>query len=1332
MATLLLTSAVGATGASGLLGAGLRLAAGLGGSYLDNALFGGGQTRNYEREGPRLNDVHIMSSAEGAPVPRLFGRARVGGQLIWSTRFREAVSTITTTSGGSSSGGKGGGGGGGGGASITQTSTTYKYYVSFAVAFCEGQAASLGRVWADGKDLSLSGLTTRFYPGSESQVPDSFIETIEGAGNVPAYRGVTYLVFESLDIGPFGNRIPQISAEIVKPLIEGELESQLKGVALIPGSGEFVYGTEVALRASATGDISENQHNSSGETDFTLSLNQLKTTAPNCGAISLVSSWFGDDLRAGDCQLKPKVELVDKSVVPQDWVVNGITRANAEEVSKDSQNRPALGGTPSDHTIVAAITEMAANGFETVLYPFILMDIPDGNFLPDPYGAAQQGAYPWRGRITCHPAAGEVGTPDGTAATATQVAAFFGSAAVSDFSLSGSVVNYSGSASDWGYRRMILHHAYLCLAAGGVDGFAIGSELRGLTQIRSAASTYPAVDALKTLAADVKFILGAGTKVTYAADWSEYHSHRPSDGSGDVYFNLDPLWADPNIDAIGIDVYWPMSDWREGADHSDFDGQNGPASPYDMDYLHDNIEGGENYDWYYGNDTDRDDQTRSQISDGAYGKPWVYRNKDIRNWWLNGHYDRPAGIESVSATAWTAQSKPIWFTEIGCPAIDKGANQPNVFYDPKSSESELPYYSSGQRDDLIQRRTLEAVTSYWEPSAGNNPVSSVYSNPMIDTARIFAWAWDARPFPDFPLREDVWSDAPNYERGHWLNGRLGQVTLAALLRHLTSIAGVSEIDVDGLYARGNTVKGFVIDRIMTTRAMIEPLMQAYRFDVNESTGALRFVAGGRDVNAQVEQDDLVMSNKSDVGFEITRAQETELPRAVKITYLDEKNEYRPATAEGRRLTGESAGVEEITLPVVIDPAYARGLAELALHDLWLSRETGSVHAAPSFLRLDPGDIVEVTVDDIGAGLGEQRTHRLQITEISSGLDRKLNFKSQGDKEIHTPPAYSGRGGRIGEVPVFGPSTVAFMDLPLLSGTETEPQSPRIAAHQSPWPGSVAIYRGDEESGFTRILDATNPAIMGELTTELNTGPLWRWDWANGPQVLLYSGELSSAPESAVLGGANALAVEASAGNWEILQFRTADLVGANQYQLSGLLRGQRGSEAEMATTAAIGSRVVWLDPEGLQILPLSLEQRLREFTYRYGPGPHTHDHFTFGEASLEFEGRALRPFAPVHVSALRDGAGDVQFSWIRRTRIGGDQWDNSDVPLSEETESYEVEIRDGVDATRTLAVASTAATYSAADEMADFGSAQSSLTICIYQMSAVFGRGQGKRITVNV
>ena len=99
-----------------------------------------------------------------------------------------------------------------------------------------------------------------------------------------------------------------------------------------------------------------------------------------------------------------------------------------------------------------------------------------------------------------------------------------------------------------------------------------------------------------------------------------------------------------------------------------------------------------------------------------------------------------------------------------------------MFFDPKSSESFAPYFSRAFPDDLIQRRYIEALLTYWADNA-NNPASGVFSGRMIEADEISIWTWDARPFPAFPARADVWQDNANWQLGHWLTGRLGATGL---------------------------------------------------------------------------------------------------------------------------------------------------------------------------------------------------------------------------------------------------------------------------------------------------------------------------------------------------------------------------------------------------------------------------------------------------------------------------------------------------------------------------------------------------------------------------
>merc|ERR1739841_403085 len=100
MATLLLQVAGNALGAAlgGPFGAAIGQAVGgIAGAVIDQSLLGGSAgTRRVE--GPRLSEISGLASSEGAAIPRVYGRARIGGQLIWATRFEEEIKVSVTRS----------------------------------------------------------------------------------------------------------------------------------------------------------------------------------------------------------------------------------------------------------------------------------------------------------------------------------------------------------------------------------------------------------------------------------------------------------------------------------------------------------------------------------------------------------------------------------------------------------------------------------------------------------------------------------------------------------------------------------------------------------------------------------------------------------------------------------------------------------------------------------------------------------------------------------------------------------------------------------------------------------------------------------------------------------------------------------------------------------------------------------------------------------------------------------------------------------------------------------------------------------------------------------
>lgn len=1291
MATVVL-QAVGAgigTMFGGPLGAVLGRAIGAAaGSFIDQKLFGSGKAI----EGARLSDLRVMASSEGATVPRLWGRMRVAGQVIWATDFEERRKS-------ESQGGKGGG---------SNKVKTYSYYANFAVALCEGRIDRIGRIWADGAAFDSSGVTMRLYKGSEAQEPDSLIVAAEGQGNVPAYRGIAYVVFERLPLKEFGNRLPQLSFEVFRG--GGGAEEQLRAVTVIPGSTEFGYDTEIVTREVEEGVTeSENAHALWGQSDWSVSIDQLTATCGNVAAVSLVVAWFGTDLRCDRCEIRPGVDNADKATEPDTWRVNGVTRSNAHLVSMNGSG-PAYGGTPSDASVIRAIQDLKARGLKVMFHPMVLMDIPVGNAKPDPYGSARQASYPWRGRITCSVAPGQPGTPDKTEACAAEIAALVGEAAPRHFHPSEMAVGYSGPA-EWSFRRMILHYAKLCALAGGVDAFLLASELRGLTTLRGAGNSFPFVAALTDLAAAVKAIL-PDARISYGADWTEYGGHRPADGTGDVFFHLDDLWSMPEISFIGINNYMPLSDWRDDDQHKD----QSAGSVYNSGYLKGNIAGGEGFDWYYRNTAERERQIRTPITDGAYGKPWVFRVKDLKNWWHNEHFNRPGGIERATPTGWVPQSKPFWFTETGCAAIDKGANQPNAFIDAKSAESLLPYFSRGWRDDLMQNRFVSAVSQYWAAEGSHNPPLPDGGGQMVDPSRIFFWAWDARPFPQFPARQDVWSDAPNYARGHWLNGRIGALPLAAVIAGVAASCGLDEVDCDGV---DGLIDGFLIDRITSGRDALEGLMRAFAIDAVESGGRLRFFS--RRVGPQVEAAPNTFAEISPDRplYALTRAQETDLPEAVKISYAESGLDYRLAVVEAQAEGGSSRRDALVELPAAVRQEEAQKRAQVLVREAWAARERAELALPPSFLALEPGDALRLVLDTGPV--------TVRIEEITDGRFRKIRARRH-DAAVYEAAASPARGESAAMPVLYGKPSAVLLDLPLAEGGATKAHAPWIAATAVPWPGALSVSRQTGPAAFADNIELDAPATMGFLTSPLDQGPLHVFDKGMGFTVKLTSGVLASVSVEEVLQGANAAAIGSMEEGWEIIQFARAELVGLDRYRVTSLLRGQSGSEPEMRVERPAGSRFVLLNEAVVQP-SLNLTQASLAQTWRIGPLQ-----YDLGRAHRSLTHRAallgLRPLSPVHARAARRGA-DVVFSWIRRTRLDGDSWDIGGVALGEERETYLLEIMRGAAVRREVTLSEPSYRYEAADILADFGADPGRFTIRIAQISTVFGPGAALKETLN-
>jgi hypothetical protein len=381
---------------------------------------------------------------------------------------------------------------------------------------------------------------------------------------------------------------------------------------------------------------------------------------------------------------------------------------------------------------------------------------------------------------------------------------------------------------------------------------------------------------------------------------------------------------------------------------------------------------------------------------------------------------------------------------------------------------------------------------------------------------------------------------------------------------------------------------------------------------------------------------------------------------------------------------------------------------------------------PSRLAIDPADVIRLDHDG--------REIDFRLVSVADAEARSVEAIRQDRQDYDLPPG-AARPSTLSKTVVFGAPEVVFLDLPQLTEAHI-PHHPLIAAQAQPWPGQLAVFRSPGNDGFELVTNFSTRARIGTLTNDLWSGPVSRFDHGNVMIVDLVTGTLESVTDIALLGGANALAVESAPGIWEVLQAGSAELIAPGRYRLTRLLRGQRGTEGAMADPVPAGARVVVLDSM-LADLPVTEADLGMAMNWRIGPASKPVSDETYVAQTFTPEGVGLRPFAPVHVEQPWRKArvpGDLTIRWVRRDRsLAADSWNAVEIPMSEASESWQVEILDGATVKRSLTTATTSVVYSAADQSADWGAPLGSgnaLTVRIAQIGQMFGAGAALTTTL--
>lgn len=247
--------------------------------------------------------------------------------------------------------------------------------------------------------------------------------------------------------------------------------------------------------------------------------------------------------------------------------------------------------------------------------------------------------------------------------------------------------------------------------------------------------------------------------------------------------------------------------------------------------------------------------------------------------------------------------------------------------------------------------------------------------------------------------------------------------------------------------------------------------------------------------------------------------------------------------------------------------------------------------------------------------------------------------------------------------------------------------------------------------------------MGTCTNVIGVVEPRLIDSASVLNVTLTQGELYSVTQLAMLGGANHFAYGAD-GRWEIIAAQTCTLVSGKSYVLQNLLRGRFGTEWAMGMHAS-NDALILLDTADAALIAMS--SGTIGLSYLYRGITVDQDISTGSNLAFTYRGVNLKPLSPIALTGAIDPASnDWSLTWIRRTRTGGEWRDDVDADLGELSEAYQIDVySDGTYTTvkRTISTMTPAASYTSAQQVADFGANQTTLYLKIYQISSIIGRG---------
>lgn len=541
----------------------------------------------------------------------------------------------------------------------------------------------------------------------------------------------------------------------------------------------------------------------------------------------------------------------------------------------------------------------------------------------------------------------------------------------------------------------------------------------------------------------------------------------------------------------------------------------------------------------------------------------------------------------------------------------------------------------------------------------------------------------------------------------------GKVLLADIIVAENALVGIEESDLD-VTTIDQQVRGYVVSEIGPVRNVLSQLQAIFPFDVIQHGYKNAYVKRGLTSVATVSWEDL------GPGPSLTqdREMETQLPYKVELTYIDYDLDYQPNVQFAER-RNDSKNIVRLNIPIVLTASEAAQAAEILLNIYHLERRTFAFVLPPTYRNLEPSDIITLQMKDVTYVVRLTNIHYLANgqMECTAKQHRETVYVStaQGASPEVTPPT---------TIPSIANPILGVLDIPVINDAQNKAGYTALVSHQSEtWIGG-SVYRARDGVTYEMVQAFSAETVWGTCQDTLS---------AHGGHLIDLGGSLTVKPhhggvmpdftEAEMLNEESMLAY-GQPGRWELICYQNTTDNMDGTHTIDTFLRGRRGTEWASGLHQP-GDYFAFVNDgtaKFISALNTDIDQTLKHKAITTG-----RDLDSSSVVSLPYGGENLTPRSPVQASGYRDSSDNFFGQFIPRTRLDGglsmlDQI-YMGAPMGEATEVYEIDVMDGADVLRTIAVSEPEFEYPAADQVTDFGSEQPAIDFNIYQISAVVGRG---------